>query len=115
MPGARGEKISGVVSRLLREYESPRFSLHKYGWRVDNREYSLARGENLESAGTRSVIFVSAKRNLLLCPPGLHIVHRVLRYTDAAPVGELLEQPHSDDHLHVESDMGRVVPGRHHM
>lgn len=30
-------------------------------------------------------------------------------------MGKLLEQSHSDEHLHVESDMGLVFSCRHHM
>jgi len=40
------EKIFRVVLRLLREYESAWFSLHKYEQIVDNRECPLARGED---------------------------------------------------------------------
>jgi len=40
------EKIFTVVLRLLREYESAWFSLHKYGQIVDNRECPLVRGED---------------------------------------------------------------------
>lgn len=62
MPGVRGEKVPGVALRLLREHESPRFSLHKYGRRVDDRGCSLARGENSlvisRGVGMRSVISV---------------------------------------------------------
>jgi len=45
----------------------------------------------------------------------LHIVHRVLRYINAALMGELLEQSYSNDHLHIESNMGRAFSGYHYM
>lgn len=47
MPGIHAdEKVPRVVLRLLREYESAWFSLHKYGRIVDNRECPLVRGED---------------------------------------------------------------------